>query len=88
MAQARHKAQQQWGAPPLKPRKQAPTRSSAATQAHAAGDVTWTIDLAMPAEYRISHRTAKRNAKASTALIAFAAALYVADALYLVTHWR
>ena len=88
MAQARHKAPSHWGARPLSSPKQAPIRSSGATQAHAGGDVTWTIDLAMPATYRVSHRTAKRNAKTSTALIAFAAALYMADALYLLTHWH
>lgn len=88
MAQARHKAPRHRGEPLLTPRKPAPIQSTRAAQAHAAGDIEWTIDLAMPAAYRVSHRAAKRNATTSTMLIAFAVALYAADALYLMTHWH
>jgi len=94
MASARHKASRDWapgrsgGMRVSSMPNAAPIRSAHASHAHAAGDVTWTIDLAMPATQRVSHRAAKRNATTATTLVSFAAALWLADAIYLVTHWR
>ncbi len=62
-----------------------PVRSGSAARAHAAGEVSWVIDLAQsPAE--LPRRSPLQGPAAVTGFVAVASALWLFDLGYLLTH--
>ena len=67
-------------------RSKAPARSANAARAHATGEVTWVVDLAVPPAARVSESVDAGRRYAAAGLSLLAIALWTFNFATLVTH--
>ena len=67
-------------------RSATPARSATAARAHAAGDVSWTIDLAQPATVGVQRSVEASRNYALVGMSFLTAALWIYDVATLLSH--